>query len=232
MADLLQPLGLSHERYLQRIRELASITSPDPDALLAEAGGLFAQLKTVNRATNVATRDHKQRTAEARQAMDHTHLGLQNLMYEKRHFEKEIEKCRQFASIYQDISLYTLEEFLFLAPQEARTDDVLQNEHQLMLNRLSFELAERQRLDECHKQLITERDNLLRDSREQQSKLDVINSQIERVSKVGVEAQSKVTELVPADSKDEPKLDHVMESAASPIPPVPTASFSEIADQE
>ena len=48
-------------------------------------------------------------------------------------------------SIYQDIPLYSPEEFLSLAPQEARTDDVLQNEHQLMLNRLSFELAERQR---------------------------------------------------------------------------------------
>ena len=34
---------------------------------------------------------------------------------------------------------------MLLAPQEARTDDVLQNEHQLMLNRLSFELVERQR---------------------------------------------------------------------------------------
>jgi THO complex subunit 5 len=32
-----------------------------------------------------------------------------------------------------------------LAPQEARTDDALHNDHQLMLNRLSFELVERQR---------------------------------------------------------------------------------------
>ncbi len=32
-----------------------------------------------------------------------------------------------------------------LAPPEARTNDVLVDEHQLMLNRLSFELAERQR---------------------------------------------------------------------------------------
>jgi Fms-interacting protein/Thoc5 len=48
-------------------------------------------------------------------------------------------------SIYQDIPLYNLDEFLSLAPPEARTDDVLHNEHQLMLNRLSFELVERQR---------------------------------------------------------------------------------------
>lgn len=89
-----------------------------------------------------------------------------------------------------------------LAPPEARADEVLKNEHQLMLNRLSFELVERQRyrtsllfsllskkeplysLDETKKRLIAERDNLLKESREQQAKLDVINSQIERVSKV------------------------------------------------
>lgn len=41
--------------------------------------------------------------------------------------------------------LYTLEEFQRLAPEEARTEEVLSDEHQLMLNRLSFELAERQR---------------------------------------------------------------------------------------
>jgi THO complex subunit 5 len=49
------------------------------------------------------------------------------------------------SSIYQDVPLYTIEEFQRLAPEEARTEEVLSDEHQLMLNRLSFELAERQR---------------------------------------------------------------------------------------
>jgi len=57
------------------------------------------------------------------------------------------EMCCIFKSrsIYQDIPLYSLDGFVQLAPPEARTDDVLADEHQLMLNRLSFELAERQR---------------------------------------------------------------------------------------
>lgn len=45
------------------------------------------------------------------------------------------------SSIYQDVNLYSMDEFKELAPPEALVDD----EHQLMLNRLSFELAERQR---------------------------------------------------------------------------------------
>ena len=53
-------------------------------------------------------------------------------------------------SIYQDIPLYTLEEFKVMAPEEARGEDVLSDQHQLMLNRLSFELAERQRYCRGH----------------------------------------------------------------------------------
>lgn len=50
-----------------------------------------------------------------------------------------------FSSVYQDIPLYTLEEFKHLAPPEACTEDILSDEHQLLLNRLSFEFVERQR---------------------------------------------------------------------------------------
>jgi len=46
------------------------------------------------------------------------------------------------------VPLYALDEFKTFAPVEVCIDDVLLDEHQLMLNRLSFELAERQRLDQ------------------------------------------------------------------------------------
>jgi THO complex subunit 5 len=41
--------------------------------------------------------------------------------------------------------MHTLEEFKALAPAESISDESLPSEHQLMLNRLAFELAERQR---------------------------------------------------------------------------------------
>ncbi len=50
-----------------------------------------------------------------------------------------------YSSVYQDIPVNALEDFMQLAPAEARTERVLADEHQLMLNRLSFELSERQR---------------------------------------------------------------------------------------
>jgi THO complex subunit 5 len=149
---------------LDKLRDLVSKDHPPEDtaALHTHAMALVARLKALNRAANTATRVCKDKTAAARLEMDQSHLQLQNLLYEKRHLEREIDKCRQFAcvatfccfvsmfmwncsSIYQDVPLYSLEEFKRLAPEEARTEEVLADEHQLMLNQLSFELAERQR---------------------------------------------------------------------------------------
>lgn len=47
--------------------------------------------------------------------------------------------------MYQDVPLYALDEFRELAQEENRTEQILADEHQLMLSRLNFELAERQR---------------------------------------------------------------------------------------
>lgn len=71
----------------------------DPAALHIRASALLARLKALNRTANLATRTHKQATADAKQDMDQTHLDLQNLLYEKRHLEREIDKCRQFAYV-------------------------------------------------------------------------------------------------------------------------------------
>ena len=81
LQDLVSPSYLNHDLSLVHIR----------------AGALFARLKAVNRAANVATRERKQATSDMRHNMDQTYLSLQNLLYEKRHLEREIEKCRQFA---------------------------------------------------------------------------------------------------------------------------------------
>jgi hypothetical protein len=92
-------LPLSPDDVIEKLRDLVSpaYTNHDTTAMHIRAMALIAQLKSLNRIANTATRVRKQNTAEARQEMDQTHLGLQNLLYEKRHLEREIEKCRQFA---------------------------------------------------------------------------------------------------------------------------------------
>lgn len=90
---------LDSEDIIASLRDLATTDTSnyDPQTVQTRALALVARLKSFNRNANAATRSHKQATAEARQQMDQAQLGLQNLLYEKRHLEREIDKCRQFA---------------------------------------------------------------------------------------------------------------------------------------
>jgi len=199
----------SPDDVIEKLGQLVSDDSLQHDtaALHIRATALIGRLKSLNRAANAATRFRKDMTAAARHEMDQSHLGLENLLYEKRHLEREIEKCRQFASVYQDVPLYTLDEFKSLAPEEARTPNVLADDHQLMLNRLSFELAERQRLDLKKRQLLQQKEELLKESKAKVSTMDSVKSQLDMLMKTASEIQKKVDELVqpiPATSTSPP----------------------------
>lgn len=78
--------------------DLALLTDHN-NQLSQQSGHLFASLKATNRAAAALVRLTKQQTAQARLAMDQAHLHLQNLLYERRHLEREIEKCNRFASV-------------------------------------------------------------------------------------------------------------------------------------
>ncbi|KAF9057563.1 Fms-interacting protein-domain-containing protein [Panaeolus papilionaceus] len=188
----------SPDEILEKLRDLVTpkYLQQDNAALQFRAMALMTRLKSLQRAANTATRMRKEETAEARQEMDQSHLNLQNLLYEKRHLEREIEKCRQFASIYQDIPLYTVDEFKQLAPEEQKTEQVLSDEHHLMLNRLAFELAERQRLDARRKELLQLRDELTKESKTKQTTMDNVKVQIDVLVKTATDIQKKVDDLV------------------------------------
>ncbi|KAJ7179123.1 Fms-interacting protein-domain-containing protein [Mycena filopes] len=185
-------------KVFDALKELVDPANPTRDlaAVHIRAAALTGRLKSLARAANTATRATKEHTTAARHDMDQSHLGLQNLLYEKRHLEREIEKCRQFASVYQDIPLYTLDEFKLLAPPEARTEDVLSDEHQLLLNRLSFEFVERQRLDKRKKELMQQKEELLKESKAKVNTMDNVKSQIDTLVKLAADVQKKVDELV------------------------------------
>ncbi|KZT24486.1 hypothetical protein NEOLEDRAFT_1134859 [Neolentinus lepideus HHB14362 ss-1] len=189
----------SPDQLIDRLRDTVSPKYADQDtaSMHIRAGALFSRLKAINRAANAATRTHKQATADARHEMDQTHLGLQNLLYEKRHLEREIEKCRQFASVYQDVPIYPLEEFIQLAPHELKAEYVLANEHQLMLNRLAFELSERQKLSQRNEELKARRDQMLKESKAKQALTETVKTQIDTLMKAALDVQKKVDELVP-----------------------------------
>ncbi|KAG8906473.1 hypothetical protein FRB99_006788 [Tulasnella sp. 403] len=209
------------EHILDALRNLAYADPPQEPGSPHPPGALFARLKAINRNSNAAATTRREVTAEARTAINATNLGLQNLMYEKRHLEREIEKCRQFAFVYQDVPLHSLEEFEAQAPESLRTPEVLSDEHQLMLNRLEFELAERHRLDERRKALIVERDTVLGDTKKFQSEVDKLADPFERLSELAMEIQRTIHTLAPSPPPSPPpaieeadtSLDTVMEPA-------------------
>jgi THO complex subunit 5 len=56
----------------------------------------IAQLRGLHRAACFSARETKATTAEARQEVDRLHLQLQNLYYEQRHLQGEIEACESY----------------------------------------------------------------------------------------------------------------------------------------
>jgi len=67
-----------------------------------------------------------------------------------------------------------------------------------MLNRLGFELVERQRLDRKVKELAQEKEELLKSSKSQAATTENVKVQIETLLKTASEIGKKVEELVPA----------------------------------
>jgi hypothetical protein len=102
--------------------------------------------------------------------------------------------------------MYSVEQFIELSPSEAHSEDVLSDDHQLMLNRLGFELVERQRfnnfssssatirlthahfsrLDRRVKELAQEKEELLKSSKSQAATTESVKTQIETLLKVAI----------------------------------------------
>lgn len=66
--------------------------------LIVLAAPLFARLKAINRSSSSMLSTFKSQSHKLRNHVDQIHLDLQNLIYERRHLEKEIKKCQEFES--------------------------------------------------------------------------------------------------------------------------------------
>ena len=94
--DYYIPDGDDPSAIVDVFEKLLANNTLDPTLLEAYAAALISRIRHFNRDASKMCTAERQRTAEARNAMDQTHLGLQNLLYERRHLEREIQKCRQF----------------------------------------------------------------------------------------------------------------------------------------
>lgn len=141
------------EEAFESLRAAASELAEHSNVAGASTQGLLAilELKQRNRELYEELESARTRTAGAKAVLETTLLQLENLEYEKAHYQKEIRTCREFTSEYSDaqIGLVDETEFVRRAPAELRvssSDDPAVAAHQRMVNRLHFELAERQAL--------------------------------------------------------------------------------------
>ena len=89
-----------------------------------------------------ATQQTKTTLQEARVKLERTQLSLQNLQYEQQHILQEISQAQSYESIYQDIPLVPLEEYM----EQASEEEKQAQGHELMINRLKYELKQRKQL--------------------------------------------------------------------------------------
>uniref|UniRef100_A0A7N0U212 THO complex subunit 5 n=1 Tax=Kalanchoe fedtschenkoi TaxID=63787 RepID=A0A7N0U212_KALFE len=114
----------------------------------------FISLLQENRSILLEEDRVKLETEKAKESVDFTTLQLHNLMYEKNHCVKAIKACKDFKSKYPDIELVSEEEFLKDAPEEIKGATIsYDNEHNVMLKRLNYELHERKELCKLKEQL-------------------------------------------------------------------------------
>ncbi|KAA1106531.1 hypothetical protein PGT21_035939 [Puccinia graminis f. sp. tritici] len=164
--------------------------------LILLAAPLFARLKSINRSSSSMVSSFKSQTQLIRNQVDQIHLDLQNLIYERRHLEKEIKKCQDFESEYQNISIHSLEEYFERNPEDKRDGPEEIDGHELMIKRLKFELSERKRFEAEKKELLQKKLKLSKENDEKKSKLDELEKQLDRFVVTAKEIQSKMANQV------------------------------------
>jgi hypothetical protein len=107
------------------------------------------RLRQLNRQSTLRTHEIKQLVSVDRERLDELNLEWQNLDYERRHLEKELDCYLNSKTVYQTIPLHSLEEYLCLtggnSSMEVEDSAEAEDDHELMMKRLNFELIERKR---------------------------------------------------------------------------------------
>lgn len=136
-------------------------------------------LKAANRNAFTGLSEMRQRLQEASVVTDEYQLSLENLEYRRRHLEKEIQLCREFATTELDkINFIPLEE---LSKEEASRFENFKNKHLFQLERLLHEKEAREKLEDELRER-KKRLQLLRD--ENQSKKSFLDSLPSRIALV------------------------------------------------
>ncbi|KAJ0326725.1 hypothetical protein COL5a_006605 [Colletotrichum fioriniae] len=162
--------------------ELQAALSKEQKLLLTN----ISHLRGLHRSANFNARDTKAQTAEARQEVDRLHLQLQNLYYEQRHLEGEIEACESYDHTYQKIPLIPVEEFIAEQPEHADAD-----EDAMMIARIGHERAGREALEQQRLELVGRKQKLIAENKKRKDDLANLDKDLEKF----IDAAKPIQEL-------------------------------------
>lgn len=145
---------------------------------------LLSHLKALNRDNSALIRQSKQNAAHQAQLSDNVHAKVQNLLYERRHLEQEIERCRNFKTTYDKLPLISLEEYNSIQRDEESMKD--NDEHTLMLNRLRHELNTRRELSDRRKELQDIRSAVNSENNATKNSLEDLDSDLDKFVDVSI----------------------------------------------
>ncbi|KAF9437811.1 THO complex subunit 5 [Entomortierella beljakovae] len=163
------------------VDQKTTITDPALQKLLTDAirsgSRLISSLKTINREVHQHERNLRNDLTEQKLNVGKVDLGLQNINYQRKYLSNEIARCHDMETIYQDVPLVPLEEFMETAPTHLIDTD--SDDHQLMLNRLQFELEERKRFDAEKRRLLAVKVQLVKANKARKAQISKAEKQLE-----------------------------------------------------
>ena len=126
----------------------------------AAAELVLMDIKGASRDVHLSIEATKKLSDAEKANFDSNSLQLHNLLYEKHHYQREIARCQDFRSRSDDVELVDVEAFARDAPAEVQRAGQPPEPHQLMVDRLEFELLERQRLSREESVLVARKSEL------------------------------------------------------------------------
>ncbi|KAJ2707768.1 hypothetical protein FB645_000542 [Coemansia sp. IMI 203386] len=158
-----------------------TVLSESREDLLHNATNMFVRLRLLNRRLHEDKASLSQAVSDMKQKADDLALKLENKRREISYVQKEIESTEKLETIYQNIEIIPLQQFMETAPDEYKQN--LDNQHELMLNRLRYEIRQREMLMEEKARVKSQRDELRQAKRQRVEKLENIDNHIQNYTK-------------------------------------------------
>ncbi|KAK9896454.1 hypothetical protein P389DRAFT_153169 [Cystobasidium minutum MCA 4210] len=167
------------------------------DTILSSALQHFATARQMARKLAMENKHDREEVARKRSNMDAAYLAQQNRNYEIGYLYREIEKCNDYDSIYQDLPLEDEEEWLrqVQEAEETSEESIPSDPHDRMVARLKHEVAQRQRAQAELKALLASKTKVIKETEIRKSSLEQLEKQLDEFIASAKAIQDKFSKM-------------------------------------